>query len=110
MISIFFQTPLDQERVKPRPKILAELNISFILDSQYFLHSSSGEKFVERKIYSFDIGRVKLKKRMNAVQVRDQKHELTLSRNSGNEEVTAFPLRDIVYKQDKQLQDLGISQ
>ncbi|KAK9028187.1 hypothetical protein V6N11_067998 [Hibiscus sabdariffa] len=56
------------------------------------------------------MGRVKLKKRMNVVHVRDQKHELTPPRNSGNEEVTAFLPRDIVYKQDKQLQDLGISQ
>ncbi|KAK8600671.1 hypothetical protein V6N12_050524 [Hibiscus sabdariffa] len=47
---------------------------------------------------------------MNAVHVRDQKHELTPPRNSGNEEVTTFPPRDIVYKQDKQLQGLGISQ
>ncbi|KAL4377328.1 hypothetical protein GQ457_02G043370 [Hibiscus cannabinus] len=45
---------------------------------------SSGEKFVER-IYLFDIGRVKLKKRMNAVHV------------------TAFPSRNIVYKRDNQL-------
>ncbi|KAK9028236.1 hypothetical protein V6N11_068046 [Hibiscus sabdariffa] len=30
--------------------------------------------------------------------------------DNGNKEVTAFPPRDIVYKQDKQLQDLGISQ
>ncbi|KAK8713221.1 hypothetical protein V6N13_148443 [Hibiscus sabdariffa] len=42
----------------------------------------SGEKFVERNISLFDIGRVKLKKRMNTVPVRDQKHELTLPRNS----------------------------
>ncbi|KAK8590243.1 hypothetical protein V6N12_024620 [Hibiscus sabdariffa] len=28
MISIFFQTPLDQERVKPRPKTSAELTLS----------------------------------------------------------------------------------
>ncbi|KAK8593821.1 hypothetical protein V6N12_045894 [Hibiscus sabdariffa] len=113
MISIFFQTPLNQERVKPRPKTISRADpkpktqsllgvqvsaersrtllrllyfmtsrvISFILDSQYFLHSSSGEKFVERKIYLFGIGRVKLKKRMNAVHVRDQKHELTPPRN-----------------------------
>ncbi|KAK9018627.1 hypothetical protein V6N11_001597 [Hibiscus sabdariffa] len=146
MISIFFQTPLNQERVKPRPKISAEpilspstqillgvqvsaersatllgllylmtsrivINvISFILDSQYFLHSSSGEKFVERKIYLFDIRRVKLKERMNAVHVREKRYELTPPRNSGNEEVTAFPPRNIMYKQDKQLQDLWISQ
>ncbi|KAL4272686.1 hypothetical protein GQ457_13G018380 [Hibiscus cannabinus] len=82
--------------------------ISFILDSQYFLHSSSGEKFVVRNIYLFDIGRVKLKKQMNAVHVRDQKHELTPPRNSypcdnGNKKMTAFPPRDIVYKQDNQL-------
>ncbi|KAK8600621.1 hypothetical protein V6N12_050474 [Hibiscus sabdariffa] len=47
---------------------------------------------------------------MNAVNVRDQKHELTPPRNSGNKEVTALSPRDIMYKQDKQLQDLGISQ
>ncbi|KAK8981918.1 hypothetical protein V6N11_072907 [Hibiscus sabdariffa] len=70
--------------------------ISFILDSQYFLHSSSGEKFVERKIYLFDIGRVKLKKRMNAVHVRDQKHELTLPRNSFSAEGYHVQARQIV--------------
>ncbi|KAK8652313.1 hypothetical protein V6N13_061334 [Hibiscus sabdariffa] len=112
MISIFCQTPLNQERVKPRPKISAEpilspstqnllgvqvsaersptllgllyfmtsRIISFILDSQYLLHSSSGE----RKIYLFDIGRFKLKERMNAVHVRDQRHELTPPRNRGD--------------------------
>ncbi|KAK8554261.1 hypothetical protein V6N12_031227 [Hibiscus sabdariffa] len=46
---------------------------------------------------------------MNAVHVQDQEHELTPPRNSGNEEVTTFPPRDIMYKHDKQLQDLGIS-
>ncbi|KAL4296562.1 hypothetical protein GQ457_12G015080 [Hibiscus cannabinus] len=69
---------------------------------------SSGEKFVERNIYLFGIGRVKLKKRMDVVHVRDQKHELTLPRNrypcdNGNKKVIAFPPRDIVYKQDNQL-------
>ncbi|KAK8684196.1 hypothetical protein V6N13_040226 [Hibiscus sabdariffa] len=44
----------------------------------------SGEKFVERNIYLIDIMRVKLKKRMNAVHVRDQKHELTPNRNRAN--------------------------
>ncbi|KAK9033667.1 hypothetical protein V6N11_049853 [Hibiscus sabdariffa] len=39
---------------------------------------------------------------MNAVHVRDQKNELTPPRNS-NKKVTAFPPRDIVYKQDNQL-------
>ncbi|KAL4296075.1 hypothetical protein GQ457_12G015150 [Hibiscus cannabinus] len=68
----------------------------------------SGVKFVERNIYLFDIGRVKLKKQMNAVHVREQKHELTPPRNrypcdNGNKKLTAFPLRDIVYKQDNQL-------
>ncbi|KAK8583415.1 hypothetical protein V6N13_022121 [Hibiscus sabdariffa] len=55
--------------------------VSFILDSSYFLHSNSGEKSVERNTYLFDIERVKLKKRMNAVHVRNQKHELTPPRN-----------------------------
>ncbi|KAL4296019.1 hypothetical protein GQ457_12G015430 [Hibiscus cannabinus] len=45
---------------------------------------------------------------MNVVHVRDQKHELTPPRNrypcdNGNKKVTAFPPRDIVYKQDNQL-------
>ncbi|KAL4271492.1 hypothetical protein GQ457_13G012790 [Hibiscus cannabinus] len=40
---------------------------------------------------------------MNAVHVRDQKHELTTPRNSDYKEVTAFPPRDIVYDQDIQL-------
>ncbi|KAL4281953.1 hypothetical protein GQ457_03G014790 [Hibiscus cannabinus] len=39
---------------------------------------------------------------MNVVHVRDQKHELTLPSYS-NKKVTAFPPRDIVYKQDNQL-------
>ncbi|KAL4309229.1 hypothetical protein GQ457_01G016710 [Hibiscus cannabinus] len=84
------------------------IKISFILDSSYFLHSSSGEKSVERNIYLFDIERVELKKRMNVVHVRDQKHELTPPRNrypcdNGYKKVTAFPPRDIVYEQDIQL-------
>ncbi|KAL4379774.1 hypothetical protein GQ457_02G027170 [Hibiscus cannabinus] len=45
---------------------------------------------------------------MNAVHVRNQKHELTLPRNrypfeNGYKEVTTFPSRDIVYDQDIQL-------
>ncbi|KAK8523058.1 hypothetical protein V6N12_073769 [Hibiscus sabdariffa] len=45
---------------------------------------------------------------MNVVHVRDQKLELTSPRNrypcdNGNKKVTAFPPRDIVYKQDNQL-------
>ncbi|KAK8649449.1 hypothetical protein V6N13_130178 [Hibiscus sabdariffa] len=45
---------------------------------------------------------------MNAVHVRDQKYELTPPRNrypcdKDNKKVTAFPPRDIVYKQDNQL-------
>ncbi|KAL4291718.1 hypothetical protein GQ457_14G020930 [Hibiscus cannabinus] len=85
--------------------------ISFILDTSYILHSNSGEKFVERNIYLFNIGRVKLKKRMNAVHFRNQKHELTPPRNrypcdNSNKKVTAFPSRDIVYKQDNQLSGL----
>ncbi|KAK8715302.1 hypothetical protein V6N13_042639 [Hibiscus sabdariffa] len=75
-------------RILPKPRFPARSDqprqISFILDSQYLLHSSLGEKFVERKIYLFGIERVKLKKRMNAVHVRDQKHELTPSRNRGD--------------------------
>ncbi|KAK8562217.1 hypothetical protein V6N12_049264 [Hibiscus sabdariffa] len=48
---------------------------------------------------------------MNAVHVRDQKHELTPPRNrypcdNGNKKVTAIPPRDIVYKQDNQLSGL----
>ncbi|KAL4297631.1 hypothetical protein GQ457_12G014040 [Hibiscus cannabinus] len=77
------------------------------LDSSYFLHSNSGEKSVERNIYLFDIERVELKKRVNTIHVRDQKHELTpLEREECREEylfVTTFPPRDIVYDQDIQL-------
>ncbi|KAL4280589.1 hypothetical protein GQ457_03G021380 [Hibiscus cannabinus] len=45
---------------------------------------------------------------MNAIHVRDQKHELTPPRNrypcdNGYKEVTAFPPRDIVYDQDIKL-------
>ncbi|KAK8492495.1 hypothetical protein V6N11_021161 [Hibiscus sabdariffa] len=61
--------------------ILLNIPNSFILDSSCFLHSSSGEKSVERNIYLFDIERVEPKKRMNAVHVRDQRHELTPPRN-----------------------------
>ncbi|KAL4283236.1 hypothetical protein GQ457_16G020080 [Hibiscus cannabinus] len=49
---------------------------------------------------------------MNAVHVRDQKHELTPPKigrypcDNSNKKVTAFPLRDIVYKQDNQLSGL----
>ncbi|KAL4291965.1 hypothetical protein GQ457_14G012580 [Hibiscus cannabinus] len=51
---------------------------------------------------------VKLKKQVNTVHVRDQKHELTPPRDrypcdNGYKEVTAFPPRDIVYDQDIQL-------
>ncbi|KAL4283034.1 hypothetical protein GQ457_16G018240 [Hibiscus cannabinus] len=82
--------------------------ILFILDSSYFFHSNSRGKSVGRNIYLFDIERVKHKKRMNAVHVRDQKHELTPPRNrypcdDGYKEVTAFPPRDIEYEQDIQL-------
>ncbi|KAK8715306.1 hypothetical protein V6N13_042643 [Hibiscus sabdariffa] len=57
----------------------------------------SGEKFVERKIYLFGIGRVKLKKRMNAVHVRDQKHELTPPRNRANP-------RGLIYELDPEIE------
>ncbi|KAK8600527.1 hypothetical protein V6N12_050380 [Hibiscus sabdariffa] len=40
---------------------------------------------------------------MNAVHVRNQKHELTPPRNSGYKKVTAFSPRNIKYKQDRQL-------
>ncbi|KAK8597274.1 hypothetical protein V6N12_065746 [Hibiscus sabdariffa] len=40
---------------------------------------------------------------MNAVHVRNQKHELTPPRNSGYKKVTAFSPRNIEYKQDRQL-------
>ncbi|KAL4279989.1 hypothetical protein GQ457_03G019020 [Hibiscus cannabinus] len=89
--------------------ILLNIPISVILDSLYFSHSNSGEKSVGRNIYLFDIERVKLKKKINAVHVRDQKHELTLPRNrkislgNGYKEVKTFPLRDILYDQDIQL-------
>ncbi|KAL4386037.1 hypothetical protein GQ457_09G017250 [Hibiscus cannabinus] len=84
------------------------IEILFTFDSSYFLHSNSGEKSVERNIYLFNIERVKLKKRVNTVHVRDQKHELTPSRDrypcdNGYKEVTTFPPRDIVYEQDIQL-------
>ncbi|KAK8609031.1 hypothetical protein V6N13_025338 [Hibiscus sabdariffa] len=58
---------------------------------------NSGEKFVDRKIYLFDIGRVKLKKRMNAVHVRDQKHELTPPRNRANP-------RGLIYELDPEIE------
>ncbi|KAL4361887.1 hypothetical protein GQ457_04G021790 [Hibiscus cannabinus] len=68
-----------QRNLKRRLRRLME--ILFILDSSYFLHSNSGEKSVERNIYLFDIERVELKKQMNTVHVRDQKHELTPPRD-----------------------------
>ncbi|KAK8540197.1 hypothetical protein V6N12_046488 [Hibiscus sabdariffa] len=40
---------------------------------------------------------------MNAVHVRNQKHELTPPRNSGYKKVTTFSPRNIKYKQDRQL-------
>ncbi|KAK8573062.1 hypothetical protein V6N12_029100 [Hibiscus sabdariffa] len=40
---------------------------------------------------------------MNAVHVRNQKHELTPPRNSGYKKVTDSSPRNIKYKQDKQL-------
>ncbi|KAK8690745.1 hypothetical protein V6N13_074272 [Hibiscus sabdariffa] len=64
--------------------------ISFILDSSYFSHSSSGEKNVERNIYLFVIERIELKKRMSAVHVRDQKHEQTPPRNRANPQGPIF--------------------
>ncbi|KAL4303426.1 hypothetical protein GQ457_10G006790 [Hibiscus cannabinus] len=51
--------------------------ILFTFDSSQSLHSNSREEGVEKNIYLFDIERVKLKKRVNTVHVRDQKHELT---------------------------------
>ncbi|KAL4323448.1 hypothetical protein GQ457_11G026670 [Hibiscus cannabinus] len=66
----------ERRRIKRRNFIL------FTFDSSQSLHSNSREKGVERNIYLFDIERVKLKKRVNTVHVRDQKHELTPPRNS----------------------------
>ncbi|KAL4351420.1 hypothetical protein GQ457_06G012300 [Hibiscus cannabinus] len=90
-----------------RPRIF-KIQILFTFDSSHSLHSNSREKSVERNIYLFDIERVKLKKRVNTVHVRDQKHELTSPRDrypcdNGYKEVTILPLRDIVYDQAKQL-------
>ncbi|KAL4376587.1 hypothetical protein GQ457_02G024070 [Hibiscus cannabinus] len=69
---------------------------------------NSRDKSVERNIYLFDIERIKLKKRVNTVHVRDQKYELTAPRDrypcdNGYKEVTVLPSRDIVYDQAKQL-------
>ncbi|KAL4297733.1 hypothetical protein GQ457_12G014650 [Hibiscus cannabinus] len=87
---------------------LLKIQILFTSDSSYFLHSNSGEKCVKRNTYLFNIERVKLKKQVNTVHVRDQKHELTPPRDrypcdNGYKEVTAFPPRNIVYDQDIQL-------
>ncbi|KAL4353394.1 hypothetical protein GQ457_06G012510 [Hibiscus cannabinus] len=57
------------------------IHILFTFDSSQSLHSNSREKGVEKNIHLFDIERVKLKKRVNTVHVRDQKHELTPPRN-----------------------------
>ncbi|KAL4362706.1 hypothetical protein GQ457_04G016550 [Hibiscus cannabinus] len=90
---------------KRRPRIV---KILFTFDSLQSLHSNSREECVKRNIYLFDIERIKLKKQVNMVHVRDQKHELTPSRNrypcdNGYKEVTVLPSRDIVYDQVKQL-------
>ncbi|KAL4360542.1 hypothetical protein GQ457_04G018760 [Hibiscus cannabinus] len=71
-------------------------------------------EFGFERIWEDSFVEVKLTKQVNTVYVRHQKHELTTPRNrypcdNGNKKVTAFPPRDIVYKQDKQLHDLGIS-
>ncbi|KAL4369550.1 hypothetical protein GQ457_05G020450 [Hibiscus cannabinus] len=55
--------------------------ILFTFDSSQSLHSNSREGGVEKNTYLFDIERVNLKKRLNTVHVRDQKHELTPPRN-----------------------------
>ncbi|KAL4282717.1 hypothetical protein GQ457_16G018580 [Hibiscus cannabinus] len=92
-----------ERRIEKRNLIL------FTFDSSQSLHSNSREKGVKKNIHLFDIERVKLKKRVNTVHVRDQKHELTPPRNrkypcdNGYKEVTVLPSRDIVYNQVKQL-------
>ncbi|KAL4289775.1 hypothetical protein GQ457_14G014150 [Hibiscus cannabinus] len=90
---------------------LKPMHILFTFDSSHSLHSNSREKSVERNIYLFDIERVKLKKQVNTVHVRDQKHELTPPRDrypcdNGYKEVSVLPSRDIVYDQVKQLSGL----
>ncbi|KAL4291726.1 hypothetical protein GQ457_14G020970 [Hibiscus cannabinus] len=100
-----------RDHSKTRPKAHARkslLGILFILGSSYFLHSNSREKSLERNIYLFLIEKVELKKRVNTVHVRDQKHELASPRDrypcdNGYKKVTDFPPRDIVYDQDIQL-------
>ncbi|KAL4303866.1 hypothetical protein GQ457_10G006870 [Hibiscus cannabinus] len=80
-------TTLEIKETFPDEQLLAATTNSAILftfDSSYFLHSNSGEKSVERNIYLFNIERVKLKKRVNTVHVRDQKHELTPPRTRGD--------------------------
>ncbi|KAL4378760.1 hypothetical protein GQ457_02G019750 [Hibiscus cannabinus] len=61
-------------------------SIRFRFCSLLILHNlciqNSREKSVEKNIYLFDIERVKLKKQVNMVHVRDQKHELTPPRDS----------------------------
>ncbi|KAL4279722.1 hypothetical protein GQ457_03G020630 [Hibiscus cannabinus] len=94
----------------PRAEMRKLKGIAFC--SLLILHNiciqNSREKSVERNIYLFDIERVKLKKQVNTVHVRDQKHELTPPRDrypcdNGYKEVTVLPSRDIVYDQAKQL-------
>ncbi|KAL4271605.1 hypothetical protein GQ457_13G013060 [Hibiscus cannabinus] len=89
-------------------KATSKKYILFTFDSSQSLHSNSREEGVEKNIYLFDIERVKLKKRVNTVHFRDQKHELTPPGNrypcdNGYKEVTVLPSRDIVYNQAKQL-------
>ncbi|KAL4280611.1 hypothetical protein GQ457_03G018130 [Hibiscus cannabinus] len=59
--------------------------LKFRFCSLLILHNlciqNSREKSVEKNIYLFDIERVKLKKQVNTVHVRDQKHELTPPRD-----------------------------
>ncbi|KAL4297578.1 hypothetical protein GQ457_12G013910 [Hibiscus cannabinus] len=62
-------------RIERRNRIL------FTFDSSQYLHSNSRENDIEKNIYLFDIERLKLKKRVNTVHVRDQKHELTPPRD-----------------------------
>ncbi|KAL4353257.1 hypothetical protein GQ457_06G012290 [Hibiscus cannabinus] len=102
------QVSVDRSPVLSKLLYFMTSKILFILGSSYFLHSNSGEKSVERNIYLFDIERVELKKRVNTVHVRDQKHELTSPRDrypcdNGYKKVTAFLPSDIVYDKDIQL-------
>ncbi|KAL4387214.1 hypothetical protein GQ457_09G021590 [Hibiscus cannabinus] len=59
--------------------------LKFRFCSLLILHNlciqNSREKSVERNIYLFNMERVKLKKQVNMVHVRDQKHELTSPRD-----------------------------